>query len=183
MNYKTTSALTLLLLFLTMLVLPMQVQAEKLAYVDARRLLDEAPQGQDEVKVLEEIFSERNRELKGKIESFKAQEAELEKNTVLLSAEELQAKTDVLRGFQRTLQSEQENYNDDYTRSRDQGLARLEKLIFAVIIELAEQEKIDLVVQQAVYASPGINFTDTVLEELAKRHAAGGDKDGSDKAE
>ena len=152
----------------TLVALP--TQAEKLAYVDGRRLIDEAPQGQDEIKILEQNFSERNRELKGKIESFKAQESEFQKNAALLSDQERQSKTDALRGLQRTLQREQDNYNEDYARSRNQSLARLEKLIFAVIIELAEQENIDLVVQQAVYASRAIDFTDRVLEELKKRH-------------
>ena len=171
MNNKTTSALALQLLCLTMFVaLPMQVQAEKLAYVDGRRLLDETHQSKDELRILEQNFSERNRELKEKIESFKAQEAELQKNAVLLSAEELRDKADALRGLQRTLQHEQQDYNEDYARSRNQVLARLEKLIFAVIIELAEQENIDLVVQQAVYASHDIDLTDRVLEELKKRY-------------
>ena len=171
MNHKTISALTVQLLCLTVFVaLPLQVQAEKLAYVDGRRLIDEAPQGQDETKILEQNFSERNRELKGRIESLKVQESELQKNAVLLSAEERQNKVNALRDLQRTLQRERQNYNEDYARSRNQGLARLEKLIFAVIIELAEQENIDLVVQQAVYASRGIDFTDRVLEELKKRY-------------
>ncbi len=150
--------------------LPTQIQAETLAYVDARRLIDEAPQGKDEIKILEENFSERNRELKGKIEQYNAQEAELQKNAVLLAAEELQEKSNELREFQRTLQREQQNYNEDYARNRNQGLALIEKLISEVIIDLAKREKIDLVVQQAVYASPEIDLTDRVLEELKSRY-------------
>ena len=171
MNYQTTFRVALQLFCLTMLIsLPIQVQAEKLAYVDARRLINEAPQGKDELRDLEENFSERNRELQGKIESFKAQEAELQKNALTISDEDRQNKTNKLINIQRTLQREQDDYNEDYERSRNQGLARLEKLISAVIIELAKQENIDLVVQQVVYASDKINFTDQVLKELQKLH-------------
>jgi outer membrane protein len=171
MNDNMISKFTgLVLLLVSLASFPIQAQAEKLAYVDARRLIDEAPQGKDEIKILEENFSERNRELKGKIEQYNAQEAELQKNAVLLPADELQQKSNELRELQRSLQREQQNYNEDYARNRNQGLARLEKLISEVIIELAIQEKIDLVVQQAVYASPEIDFTDRVLEELKSRY-------------
>lgn len=171
MKYRTISKRALQLLCLTMLIsLPIQVQAEKLAYVDARRLINEAPQGKDELRDLEEHFSERSRELRGKIESYKAQEAELQKNALSLSAEERQNKTNVLAELQRTLQRDQNNFNEDYERSRNQGLERLEKLISVVIIELAKRKKIDLVVQQVVYASPKIDFTDEILKALKKRH-------------
>jgi len=144
--------------------------AQTLAYVDARRLIDEAPQGRDEIQRLEEQFSERNRELKGKIEQFNAEEAELQKNAVLLSSEELQEKSRILRDRQIQLKREQQNYNEDYSRARNESLARLEQLISEVIIELAKDENIGLVVQQAVYASPDIDLTNRVLERLQTMH-------------
>ena len=147
---------------------PMQSYAENIAYVDARRLIDEAPQGKAEIKSLEEAFSSRNRDLKARIEEFELRQAELQKNAVIMSSDELQIKTNEMRDLQRALQREQQIYNEDYTRSRNQGLARLEKLISEVIIEMAIKEELDLVVQQAVYASRNIDFTDRVLEELSR---------------
>ena len=145
--------------------------AQTLAYVDARRLIDEAPQGQAELRALEERFSERGRELKGQVEQFKAEEAELQKNAVLMSAEELEEKTRLLRDRQIRLNREQQNYNEDYARARRESLAKLEKLISKIIIELAKEQKIDLVVQQAVYASHEIDLTGKVLERLRQSHA------------
>lgn len=155
-----------LLLVFGFSVMPTMAYAEKLAYVDARRLIDEAPQGKDEVKSLEDSYSERNRTLKARIEEFQLRETELQKNAVIMSSEELQAETAELRDIQRALQRDQQIYNEDYTRSRNQGLARLEKMISEVIIELAIKEQYDLVVQQAVYASRNIDITDKVLKEL-----------------
>ena len=146
--------------------LPVKATAAKIAYVDARVLIDEAPQGKYEARMLEQEFSERNRDLKAKIELFNTREAEFQKNAVLLSSEEINERTEELRELQRTLQREQQNYNEDYTRSRNKGLARLEKLISEVIVEIAQREKIDLVLQQAVYASREIDLTDEILEQL-----------------
>lgn len=158
------------ILLVVALVSPALLVAQSLAYVDARRLIDEAPQGKAEIKLLEEQFSERNRDLKGSIDEFELRETELKKNAVLMSSEELQQKTTELRDIQRTLKREQQVYNEDYTRSRNQGLARLEKLISEVIIKIAVDEEIDLVVQNAVYASRGIDLTNRVLEELGRLH-------------
>ena len=157
-------------LLLVALVAPVPLLAQTLAYVDARRLIDEAPQGKAEIKDLEDQFGERNRDLKGRIDEFGLRETELKKNAVLMTSEELKQKTEELRDMQRTLQREQQIYNEDYTRARNQGLARLEKMISEVIIKLAVDKKVDLVVQQAVYASEGIDLTNQVLEELKRLH-------------
>ena len=151
--------------------LPVKATAAKIAYVDARVLIDEAPQGKYEARMLEQEFSERNRDLKAKIELFNTREAEFQKNAVLLSSEEINERTEELRELQRTLQREQQIYNEDYTRSRNKGLARLEKLISEVIVEIAQREKIDLVLQQAVYASREIDLTDKILEQLNKNYS------------
>ena len=150
--------------------LPLPSWAVEIAYVDARRLIEEAPQGQDEVEKLEAEFSERGRELQAKIDLFTTNEKELQKNAVTMSSEELEERTNELLDMQRLLQREQQVYNEDYTRSRNQGLARLEQLISVVIIDVAKREKIDLVLQQAVYASRDIDLTGKVLEELDKRY-------------
>ncbi len=146
--------------------MPAHAGAAKIAYVDARVLIDEAPQGKYEVRILEQEFSARNRDLKAKVELFNSKEAELKKNAVVLSSEEIEERTAELRDLQITLQREQQIYNEDYTRSRNRGLARLEKLISEVIVEIAQREKIDLVVQQAVYASGEIDLTGKILEQL-----------------
>lgn len=141
-----------------------------LGYVDARRLISQAPQGQDEIKKLEAEFAERNRELKGKFDIFKAREADLEKNGVLMTPEERANKTEDLRELQRQLRRAQREYNEDYARRRNQELGKLEKIITEVVIAVAKRKKLDVVFQQVVYASPDVDLTGEVLKELKKRH-------------
>ena len=150
---------------------PIQAQDVKIAYVDARRLIDEAPQGKDELNKLEEEFSERSRDLKARIDLYNIQEAELKKNSVILSSDELREKSDELLEMQTKLKREQQNYNEDYARDQNQRLVRLEKLISEVIIEIAKQDNIDLVLQQVVYASSDIDLTDKVLKALHARYS------------
>lgn len=142
------------------------LKAQTIGFVDARRLVDEAPQREAEIKILEREFSERNRELRGRAEDLIAREAKLQKNAVLMSAEDRQRETDEIRKLERMLQRDQQSYNDEYVISRDRALERLEKLISEIIVKIAEEKNISLVLQQAVYASRDIDLTDEVLEEL-----------------
>ena len=148
-----------------------QSLAEKIGYVDARRLVDESPQGAEQLKSLEAEFSSRNREIKGKIEVFRAAEADFQKNGLLLSPADQESKKAELKKMQRDLQREQRDYNEEYGAKRNAGLGSLQKQISEAVIFIAERDKYDLIVQEAVYASKGINLTDIVLEELKKRAA------------
>ena len=163
--------LLITLLIATLLTPLPPAHAEGMGYVDARRLIEQAPQGKEEVKRLEAEFAERNRDLKGRFDLFKAQEETLEKERLLMTAEELTAKTDELRELERQLRRAQREYNEDYTRRRNQGLTKLEKLITEVIIDVAKSAELDVVFQQVVYASPEIDLTDRVLDELTQRYS------------
>ena len=162
---KVLKALALII-FLAM---PLSAFAEKIGYVDARRLIDESPQGIAEIKRLEDGFSERSKALKGKFEQFKTKEADLQKNGVLMAADEREQKTEELREMQRELKRDQRDYNEEYNASRAKSLAGLQKIISDAVIFVAERDKYDLILQQAVFASRSIDLTDQVLEELVKR--------------
>ena len=146
------------------------VYAEKTVYVDARRLVEESPQGKVELKKLEDAFSERGRELRGRIARFQAEEAELEKNQLSMPLDEVENRQTELREFQRNIAREQREYNEQYAKSRKQGLQELEEIISEVVIGVAEENEYDLVLQQAVYASEKIDITDQVLQALSTHH-------------
>ncbi len=158
------------LLALAMMAGAATVNAGGLGYVDDRRLIEQSPQGQDIMKKLEAEFAERSRELKGRFDRFKARQQDLEKNSLEMTAEEMQIESGDLQEMQRQLRRAQREYKEDYARRRNQRLGKLEKVITEVIVAVAKREKLDVVFQQAVYASPDIDLTDRVLDELKKRY-------------
>lgn len=163
------------ILCIGMLALPTQLMAQSIAYVDALRLIDESPQGKAEIQKLEEEFGVRRQDLQRRMDSFVAEEAELKKNSLLMTSEEVDAKLQELTDLQRSLRREQEIYNDDYSRKRNQGIAQLEEMITEVIFRIAREREIDLVLQQVVYASSNIDLTDMILQELERMFEEGGD--------
>ena len=148
--------------------MPTQLMAQSIAYVDALRLIDESPQGKVEMQKLEEEFGVRRQDLQRRMDNFVAEEADLKKNSLLMTSEEVDAKLKVLTEQQRSLRREQEIYNNDYSRNRNQGIARLEEMITEVIFRVAREREIDLVLQQVVYASKNIDLTDLILQELER---------------
>ncbi|MXZ81174.1 MAG: OmpH family outer membrane protein [Gammaproteobacteria bacterium] len=162
------STFRLVIFCIGMLALPAQLMAQTIAYVDARRLIDESPQGRVEMQKLEEEFGVRRQDLQRRMDEYIAKEEDLKKNSLLMTSEEVDEKLQELTDLQRFLRREQELYNDDYSRSRNQGIVRLEEMISQVIFKVAREQEIDLVLQQVVYASSSIDFTDMILKELER---------------
>ena len=84
--------------------------------------------------------------------------------------DEVENRQTELREFQRNIAREQREYNEQYAKSRKQGLQELEEIISEVVIGVAEENEYDLVLQQAVYASEKIDITDQVLQALSTHH-------------
>ncbi|MHB9118632.1 MAG: OmpH family outer membrane protein, partial [Burkholderiales bacterium] len=52
---------------------------------------------------------------------------------------------------------------------RNEELSSVQERANKVIMSIAESEKIDLILQEAVYASPRIDITDKVLKALSDK--------------
>ena len=61
---------------------------------------------------------------------------------------------------------------EDIERRKRELLGKLFNEATAAVKAVAEAGKFDLVLQQASYANPGIDITDQVLKEMAKRASA-----------
>ncbi len=168
-RFKMSTTLRCLLALLMLTAFSGPALAEKIGYVDARRLIDESPQGQAELQKLEAEFAERNRDIKGRIDLFESREAELEKNAVLMAPEEVERTTEELRAMQRDIRRDQRDYQEEYNARRNRSLAELQKVISEAVIFIARRDEYDLIVQQGVYASERIDLTNIVLDELKNR--------------
>ena len=67
----------------------------------------------------------------------------------------------------REFQRMQREFREDLNLRRNEELAALYERVNKVMKQIAEAEKFDLVLQEAVYRSPRIDITDKVLKALA----------------
>ena len=59
------------------------------------------------------------------------------------------------------------SYTEDLNLRRNQELAALLERANKIIRQIAESEKYDLIIQEAVYRSPRVDITERVLKALA----------------
>ncbi|MCZ7596561.1 MAG: OmpH family outer membrane protein [Gammaproteobacteria bacterium] len=145
----------------------MAAESPKIGFVDAVKLIESAPQGEESLKKLEQEFSPRDREIRQLRAELRDAEAELDKNAPVMKQADIDRAQLEIAALSRRIKRLQQEFKDDYNLRRNEELARLQQIVTEAIIEIAESEGYDLIVQQAVYASSSINLTEKVLEKLS----------------
>ena len=142
----------------------------KIGYVNAVKVIEEAPQGEIALKKLEEEFSPRDSKLVEAQKKIKALEDELQKSVLVMKEEKKREKERELLVLKRDLRRETQEFREDYNLRRNEELAALQKVVYKAIIEIAKQEKYDLILHEGtIYASGKIDITDLVLKKLGKK--------------
>lgn len=142
----------------------------KVGYVNAVKVIEEAPQGEAALKKLEAEFGPRDKKLVSMQGRIKQLEDELEKNALLLKDTERRAKEHEIVVLKRDLRRATQEFREDYNLRRNEELASLQKLVFNAIVEIAKQENYDLILHEGtIYASKRVDLTDKVLKRLGKK--------------
>ena len=68
--------------------------------------------------------------------------------------------------MERDLQRRQREFREDLNQRRNEELAAVVERANRAIKQIAEAEKYDIIFQEAVYASPGIDITEKVIRAL-----------------
>ena len=73
-----------------------------------------------------------------------------------------------LMDLEKDMQRKSEIYRDDLAERKSYERARIDERAYALIVQIAEQEKIDVVFRDALWSRPGIDITDKILGQLDK---------------
>ena len=151
--------------------LPAVAVAElKVGYVNAVKVIEEAPQGEAALKKLEAEFGPRDKKLVAMQTRIKSLEEELEKNALLLKDPDRRAKEHEIVVLKRDLRRATQEFREDYNLRRNEELAALQKVVYKAIVEIAKLENYDLVLHEGtIYASKKVDLTDKILKKLGKK--------------
>jgi outer membrane protein len=142
----------------------------KIGYVNAIKVIEQAPQGEAALKKLQSEFGPRDKKLVSMQENIKNIEDDLEKNALVMKESERRDKERDLLVLKRDLRRATQEFREDYNMRRNEELAALQKAVKQVIVEIAKQENYDLILHEgAIYASNAVDITDRVLEKLSKK--------------
>jgi len=147
-------------------------QSVKVGYVSLARIEKESTTSQAAQATLKQEFEPRHLKLLEFQKKINAAREQFKKDRERLSAAEAQEKGRELTDMMRHSDQTAAQFSEEYDLRRNALRAQLIAEIRAAITSVAEAGKYDLVLQEAIFAGPGIDMTEQVLKELAKRGGA-----------
>jgi len=140
----------------------------KIGFVDSDRLMREAGPAVGAQKRLEKEFELRDQELQSMAKRLTAMQEELDRNTLTMSDGERREKEREINELSRDLNRKNREFLEDLNQRRNEELAMVLESANEAVKRVAEAEKYDVILQDVVYASPGIDITDKVIKALGR---------------
>jgi len=148
------------------LAVPAVAQEMKFGYVNSERILRDSNAARAALQKLEQEFAKRDRELQDLGTRLKGAAEKFEKDGPVMSEADRNRRQRELTEMDRDFQRRQREYREDLNQRRNEELQGLLERAQRIVRQIAEQEKYDLVVADAVYFSPRVDITDKVLRAL-----------------
>lgn len=163
------NTITLLLILVSSLPLSLYAQTQlKIGFVNAARILDHSPQAEQARKRLEKEFAPRDKALVDAQRTLRTLEDQLVKDGAVINETERRRLDRRIRDQRRELKRAQDEFREDFNIRRNEELGKLQKLVYEAIVNLAETEGFDLIVNDGavIFASKQVDITDKVLSRL-----------------
>ncbi len=154
--------------FVVFLTLSFSVSAEKIkiGYVKVEEVIRNATMAKNAETKLQKEFAKRDAELKKLGAELKKKVEIFDRDQAILTNEEKKKVQREMSDLERDLQRKQREAREDLNQRKNEELAAVVEKARAVIKNLAESEKFDLIVENAVYAAPSVNITGKVIKAL-----------------
>jgi outer membrane protein len=145
---------------------PASADELKIGYVSAERILrDSAPAKAAEQKLSQE-FAKRGKDLQEMDSKLKSAADKLDKDSPILSDAERTKRQHELQDMDREFQRKRREFQEDLNQRKNEEFQALLERAQRIVRQIAEQEKFDLILQDALYAGPRVDITDKVLHAL-----------------
>jgi outer membrane protein len=138
----------------------------RIGFVNTERIFREANQAKAAQAKLEQEFSRREKEVQALATSLKAASEKFEREAPTLPESQRVTRQRQLVEMDRDFQRKQREFQEDLNLRKNEELQQVLERANRVIKQVAEAEKYDLVIQEAVYINPKHDITDKVLTGL-----------------
>ena len=164
MKYLTRPAI--FLLGLGLLALPALAQEFRLGFVSLDRIIKEAVPAKTAQVKLEQEFAKREKELQAQGVTLKSLADQLERDASTLSESQRTTRQRQLVEQDREFQRKRREFQEDLNARRNEELQQVFDRANRVVKQVADAEKYDLILQEAVYVNPKHDITDKVIKAL-----------------
>lgn len=146
---------------------PAAFAESKIGFVNSDRVMREAAPAVRAQQRLEKEFEKRDQELQRLGKELQTTQEDLERNGVTMAEADRRNKERTFNDLNRDFQRKQREFREDLNQRRNEELASVLDRANRAVKQIAEAEKFDVILQEAVYASPRIDVTDKVIKALA----------------
>ena len=115
---------------------------------------------------LEQEFARREKDLQEIGSALKSAADKLEREAMTLSESQRAARQKQVMDQDRDFQRKRREFQEDLNARKNEELQQVFERANRVVRQLAEAEKYDLIIQEAVYVSPKHDITDKVIRSL-----------------
>jgi len=157
-------------LFILLLALALPAAAQtadmKVGFVNTEKVFRDSQLAVKAQKKLEKEFQAREQDIQKMVKQARDLQAYLEKEGLTLAEAERTKKQKELANLSRDLQHDQREFREDLNQRKNEEFASVQDRARKAILEIAEKEKFDLILENVVYASTRVDITDRVLKSL-----------------
>jgi outer membrane protein len=147
-------------------VLPAQAEEFKAGFIHTDRVFREANTAKAAQAKLEQEFSRRDKELNDLGNALKTATEKFERDAPTLSESQRNTRQRQLVDQDREFQRKRREFQEDLNARKNEELSQMGDRVNKIVKQLAEQEKYDIIVDQAVYINPKHDVTDKVIKAL-----------------
>jgi outer membrane protein len=140
--------------------------ATRIGFVDTDRILREAEPAKAAQAKLEQEFSRREKELDEAGAQLKTASDQFQRESLTMNDTQRQARQRQLMDQDREFQRKRREFQEDLNSRKQEELQRIIDRANRVVKQVAEAEKFDVILQEAVYVNTRLDVTDKVIKAL-----------------
>jgi outer membrane protein len=141
-------------------------QELKIGFVNLDRVLRDAAMAKAAQAKLEGEFTKREKELLDGENRLKAASDRFEREAASQNESERLRRQRELVDQDRELQRKRREFQEDLNQRKNEELATVLEKANRVVKQIFDQDKYDLIVQEAVFAGPRVDITDKVIKAM-----------------
>ena len=167
MNNLSRTTGTLLILALAFVCVPSYAQeAFRVGFVNSDRVLREAQPAKAAQAKLEAEFLKREKDLAGQGDALKSASEKFEREAPTVSEAQRVSRQRTLVDQDRDFQRKRREFQEDLNARKNEELQQVYERANRVVKQVAEAEKYDAILQEAIYINPKHDITDKVIKAL-----------------
>jgi len=138
----------------------------RIGFVNIERVMREALPAKRVEKGLESETQKRDQEMRALVAQMKRLQDALENSANPLPEDERRRKAKEFTDMNREFERKKEQYTEELMTRRAEAMGGVVELANRTIKQIAQQENLDAVFQEAAWSSPRIDLTDKVIKAM-----------------